>query len=853
MNSQIACKNVVKVKFDGGKETDGTTGNNETASLTIKQSSPKLHPSLSLDNISSVAETAGKNDHCASPLRSSSKPPRGKQLQSIQLLVEQHNNEVDANEDGYLLLIDTEWMNAWYRFVISNDPALYPGPISNWSLISTPSVDQTQEGSCENLNNIVGQMTSENTLTAVSSTTSLSALTAAAVTRRASQLRGLSFDGEECDFAEELEQFQQKQAAQLLTQHQQQVSPAKHHQGHGHRSASDLPSIPESPRPTSGSTSSAPSSPTKVTDYDYLTCQFRLQPDLREDIDFYLLPLEAWQALHGWYGGGPPLPRSLKNSLAVRPAVPCAVGHLLLQQTLNPNFEQLLAQPTEGFAEGAAVHCMDLYPPMKAAVGSASPANDDLEKEAEEDSSLPCIQDAIDLATSLGSGNDVPRSLFSFQKSTGNMVNGSFASVGSFDGMMSLSALSLPSMADLTMHNNNNTYHKGTDSTPGGSTTSPPASSTNGGGTTMPMAENPAVASPVVSSANSSNSNSNNNKPVKVPSTYCHVCQRSAVTRCSKCGSIFYCSRDCQTLHWRFHKVLCAKITKKRQLQATLDQQQGEKENEKEETKNTASTTNTITKTSLVDETVVHDRRGKVGLANLGNSCYMNSSLQCLSHIKPLTLAFLSRRLMADLNPENRDGSGGKLAEQYAKLLEELWFEPARRSVSPHLLKATLGRINSEYAGLAQQDAHELIELLLDKLHEDLNRVKKKPYTEKIEWDGKTPEREVAKEAWLTHGKREDSAVRDLMGSLMRYQLTCPDCHKVSLSFEYHTTLQVRICICACDASFPFYLLLNLFPSLSRTGCYPQAKYHHSPDYFCAANHQPQRCPAFDRGKHAIN
>ena len=100
--------------------------------------------------------------------------------------------------------------------------------------------------------------------------------------------------------------------------------------------------------------------------------------------------------------------------------------------------------------------------------------------------------------------------------------------------------------------------------------------------------------------------------------------------------------------------------------------------------------------------------------------------------------------------------------------------------------------MNSEYAGLAQQDAHELIEYLLDKLHEDLNRVKKKPYTERVEGDGDSDERKVAEEAWATHGRREDSVVRDVMGSLMRYQLVCPDCNKLSLSYEFHTTLQVR-------------------------------------------------------------
>ncbi len=32
-------------------------------------------------------------------------------------------------------------------------------------------------------------------------------------------------------------------------------------------------------------------------------------------------------------------------------------------------------------------------------------------------------------------------------------------------------------------------------------------------------------------------------------------------------------------------------------------------------------------------------------------------------------------------------------------------------------------------------------------------------------------------------------------------------------------------------------------------GRYPQTQYHHPPDYFCAANHQPQRRSAINRGK----
>jgi hypothetical protein len=49
---------------------------------------------------------------------------------------------------------------------------------------------------------------------------------------------------------------------------------------------------------------------------------------------------------------------------------------------------------------------------------------------------------------------------------------------------------------------------------------------------------------------------------------------------------------------------------------------------------------------------------GAVGLDNLGNTCYMNSMLQCLSHVQPLTQYFLDGRHLRELNVDNVLGCG---------------------------------------------------------------------------------------------------------------------------------------------------------------------------------------------------
>ena len=95
---------------------------------------------------------------------------------------------------------------------------------------------------------------------------------------------------------------------------------------------------------------------------------------------------------------------------------------------------------------------------------------------------------------------------------------------------------------------------------------------------------------------------------------------------------------------------------------------------------------------------------GACGLANLGNTCYANAALQCISYLPLLRAYLLSNSYKTDLNKENVLGSGGKVLEEFAELLRVLW-SGKYSAKAPSKFKQQLGRANSQFAGNDQQDA----------------------------------------------------------------------------------------------------------------------------------------------------
>uniref|UniRef100_A0A8V5H9T4 Ubiquitin carboxyl-terminal hydrolase 19 n=1 Tax=Melopsittacus undulatus TaxID=13146 RepID=A0A8V5H9T4_MELUD len=182
---------------------------------------------------------------------------------------------------------------------------------------------------------------------------------------------------------------------------------------------------------------------------------------------------------------------------------------------------------------------------------------------------------------------------------------------------------------------------------------------------------------------------------------------------------------------------------------------------------------------------------GFTGLVNLGNTCFMNSVIQSLSNTRELRDYFHDRSFESEINYNNPLGTGGRLAIGFAMLLRALW-KGTHHAFQPSKLKAIVASKASQFTGYAQHDAQEFMAFLLDGLHEDLNRIQNKPYTETVDSDGR-PDQVVAEEAWQRHKMRNDSFIVDLFQGQYKSKLVCPVCSKVSITFDPFLYLPVPL------------------------------------------------------------
>jgi ubiquitin carboxyl-terminal hydrolase 2/21 len=187
-------------------------------------------------------------------------------------------------------------------------------------------------------------------------------------------------------------------------------------------------------------------------------------------------------------------------------------------------------------------------------------------------------------------------------------------------------------------------------------------------------------------------------------------------------------------------------------------------------------------------------QRGIIGLANLGNTCYMNAAIQALRHSPELTM-MCKKGGKLDEHLRDKESNPGKIALGYQDLIQSIWAGTGPAYVKPmgffeQLRQVVAGGIYEDFIRRTPQDAHEFLVWLMDQLYmatqREVNIELRLPQT--ID-----PMIVAAVKGWKAAFEKQYSPLTDLIFGMMRIQYTCGNCAAVHNRWETFNVLKVPL------------------------------------------------------------
>lgn len=193
----------------------------------------------------------------------------------------------------------------------------------------------------------------------------------------------------------------------------------------------------------------------------------------------------------------------------------------------------------------------------------------------------------------------------------------------------------------------------------------------------------------------------------------------------------------------------------------------------------------------VTDHTLSMSTFSTLGLSNMGNTCFLNSAMQCFMHLPEVVTYFVTPtkspgaepNYMSDLNRNNHEHV---LVQQLGKLMQAMCSPPGELStIRPESFVRCLiqAKFADKFTGSRQHDSHELLLHVMNLLHEGIR------YSVSIKINGEpvNDHQKLIQEAyqrWVGTYENDYSFMIDTFYGQTHATTQCPKCDFVSHVFE---------------------------------------------------------------------
>ena len=193
---------------------------------------------------------------------------------------------------------------------------------------------------------------------------------------------------------------------------------------------------------------------------------------------------------------------------------------------------------------------------------------------------------------------------------------------------------------------------------------------------------------------------------------------------------------------------------------------------------------------------IPYNQPPKIGLKNVGATCYMNATLQCLSQIYLLKEYFINNQNNQHIYNTIMKCKNKKelcLTESFKILIDNLWPQCYNNNhqknsnnyyYAPYDFKDRISKMNPLFEGAQANDAKDLVNFIIMTLHEELNIYQKNNNNAIINPNLQSNQEYIFNNFMNTFFKENKSIISDIFYGIHHTTTLCKKCNILKHNFE---------------------------------------------------------------------